>query len=564
MAINIIDGFYLGSETPIDSRFVVANNTERLAIEYKYDGLKVFQRDNRTTYIWNSSTSIWDVEGSGALAGTGTLNYVPRWTSGSALGTSSLYSSYPKIGLNNTSPLSLFDIKDPLGSESLALNVRKVSGSEDSVVIGYNWYYDSADQRVNTLKPSTKIELGSTQTILSFQTRVPSSPKWEPILELSNGDGYNFLRALDKGNFISGSVSFSSSAIPSMSSQLVYVNGSMRTGSSLHSNVNFINQTTASYEVNATDHEVVFSPIVNFTVILPTTDANNLGRILELSNNSSNRYFLLSPSAVATDGTVFSGAIMAGEKVKLIVILDGLTYKWKITEIITPSSTIISSVNSTTNTAISTAITNSQNNIMNNLVPARTWISVPNYPNAGTALTLGPIYIYVFMGGTSYLFTQMAPGYSLSNAGFGAGRAKFRFQITTTNLYDVTNINMTKDSVGKVTLSGGVLVFGSVPQSYVRNSAGTPGSNAYTEGNSVGGYLIWRIATLSVGYRPNASQNNISVPISMYVGGGVNQTVDGFLVIKSDGSVYIQYIVPSNATSAVGMEVYLPPVSWYV
>ena len=555
MAINIIDGFYLGSATPIDSRFVVANTTERTAIEYKYDGLKVFQRDNRTTYIWNSSTSIWEVEGSGALSGTGTSNYVPRWTSGSSLGTSSIYSSYPNIGLNNTTPLSLFDIKDPSGSESLALNVRKISGSQDSVVIGYNWYYDSADARVNSLKPSTKIEFGSTQTILSFQTRVPSSPKWEPILELSNGDGYNFLRSLDKGNFISGSVSFSSSAIPTMSAQLVYVNGSMRTSSSIHNSVNFVSQTAATYVVSDSDHEVVFSPLVNFTVILPTPNAVNLGRILELSNNSSNRYFLLSPSAVAVDGTVFGGAVMAGEKIKLLVVLDGLIYKWKITEIITPHDTITLEINN--------QVLTTQNNIMNNLVPARTWISVPNYPTAGTALTLGPIYIYVFMGGTSYLFTQMAPGYSLSNVGYGAGRAKFRFQITTTNLYDVTNIFMTKDSLGKVTLSGGVLQLTNIAQTYVKYNSGTPGSNAYTEGNSVGGYLIWRIATLSVGWRPNTSQNNISVPISIYVGANINQTLDGYLVVKSDGSVYIQYRVPLDANTLVGMEVYLPPVSWY-
>ena len=73
MAINIIDGFYVGSSTPIDSRFVVTNSTERTAIEYKYDGLKVFQRDTRETYIWNSTTSIWDLEGSGALSGSGNL-----------------------------------------------------------------------------------------------------------------------------------------------------------------------------------------------------------------------------------------------------------------------------------------------------------------------------------------------------------------------------------------------------------------------------------------------------------------------------------------------------------
>ncbi len=62
MPISIIDNFNLNSEIPLDGRTVVNNTSERNSISYKYDGLKVFQLDNRNTYIWNKGTNSWDLE----------------------------------------------------------------------------------------------------------------------------------------------------------------------------------------------------------------------------------------------------------------------------------------------------------------------------------------------------------------------------------------------------------------------------------------------------------------------------------------------------------------------
>ena len=63
MAINITDGFNLNYAAPVDYRMVVANSTARLALTYKYDGLKVFQLDTRVSYIWNPSGSgNWNIE----------------------------------------------------------------------------------------------------------------------------------------------------------------------------------------------------------------------------------------------------------------------------------------------------------------------------------------------------------------------------------------------------------------------------------------------------------------------------------------------------------------------
>jgi hypothetical protein len=104
MAINIIEGFYLGSSTPIDSRFVVASATDRTSIVYKYDGLKVFQTDTRETWVWNSGTSTWDLEGSSNTSGSGTQNYVTKWLSSTVLGTSSLFATGSNVGINTVNP----------------------------------------------------------------------------------------------------------------------------------------------------------------------------------------------------------------------------------------------------------------------------------------------------------------------------------------------------------------------------------------------------------------------------------------------------------------------------
>ena len=55
--IQIIDGFNLQTSTPIDSRIVVANDTERLAITSVYPGLRVWQVDNNTPYFWDTLTN---------------------------------------------------------------------------------------------------------------------------------------------------------------------------------------------------------------------------------------------------------------------------------------------------------------------------------------------------------------------------------------------------------------------------------------------------------------------------------------------------------------------------
>lgn len=113
MAINITDGFNVfrgtpgptsSDSVPIDYRMTAANSAARSSILYKYDGLKVFQLDNRLTYVWNANTNSWDVEGSGSLSGTGSINYVPKVVGTNTYGDSNIFSFGSNVGINTSTP----------------------------------------------------------------------------------------------------------------------------------------------------------------------------------------------------------------------------------------------------------------------------------------------------------------------------------------------------------------------------------------------------------------------------------------------------------------------------
>jgi len=143
MAINISEQFIVNVALPVDSRIVASNSTDRDAIVFKYDGLRVFLQDERKTYIWNESSSTWTLA---ELSGNGDANYVARWSSEIGLTSSPLYvingisNVSGKIGINTNSPESELQISGD-GGTSQPFVVKKDSGT----ILGHNWYNDGSD-----------------------------------------------------------------------------------------------------------------------------------------------------------------------------------------------------------------------------------------------------------------------------------------------------------------------------------------------------------------------------------------------------------------------------------
>lgn len=136
--INIIDGFYLGKSTPIDSRIVASGSAARNAITYKYEGLRVYDTSDETPYVWMNNS--WQYENQNGVAAVGTtVSYIPLLTSTNVLGNSVVYQSLSgKIGINTTTPAYTLDVNGHIkagsgfvgdGSNITNINVSSVSGT---------------------------------------------------------------------------------------------------------------------------------------------------------------------------------------------------------------------------------------------------------------------------------------------------------------------------------------------------------------------------------------------------------------------------------------------------
>jgi hypothetical protein len=85
MPIQTIDGFSVNTTRPIDTRIVT---TDRNAIVFKYDGLRVFDTTDRKAYVWNINTNSWEWELSVALRnseGSGAVNRIALFDSNTTL-----------------------------------------------------------------------------------------------------------------------------------------------------------------------------------------------------------------------------------------------------------------------------------------------------------------------------------------------------------------------------------------------------------------------------------------------------------------------------------------------
>lgn len=358
MAINIIDGFFLGSGKAIDSRFSVENISERDSIVYKYDGLKVFVSSNRITYVWNANTVSWDVDNSGT-SGSGQEGYVSRWSNSSTIGTSSIYATSSFVGINTTNPLSILQLNN--GSSSpLSLNIQNDSG-----VVGYNWYYSSGDNRFSSSKKSTKLEM-TNLTGLSVQVRATSSVSWTRFLEINNSSGYNFLRNSENGNFISGSVSVnpSSTSVEYTPFQLMSVEGTFRSNSSLYKKVTYLTyngssysrqsgfyydgtyiatqanaSATTTYNIQNNENNVIVNStsLTPGTLVLPTLPVNSTretGRELVITLQGTSGSTMVISSAtniIGSAGSSISPILKVGETIVLIAYNNNTTTtQWKL------------------------------------------------------------------------------------------------------------------------------------------------------------------------------------------------------------------------------------------
>lgn len=97
MPIQVIDNFEITSNKPIDNRFVVGltystmynGYATRFDIVNVYAGLRIWDLNDMQPYVYNGTT--WSAESTFSIQGSGTTNYVPKFSTSNSLIDSSIY-----------------------------------------------------------------------------------------------------------------------------------------------------------------------------------------------------------------------------------------------------------------------------------------------------------------------------------------------------------------------------------------------------------------------------------------------------------------------------------------
>lgn len=165
MSIQIITGFSLNSLTPIDTRIVASGSSERDAIPYKYQGLRVFDLSNNRPYVYTGAT--WSSEVTDQISGT--TGSISKFTSSNTVGDSNIYQVGANIGVNTSNPLASTQFGPypvPSSGYSMPFTIHKSGGLAGSVyvsstVLGHNWYYNSGEAYFDPSVGSSKLIFGS-------------------------------------------------------------------------------------------------------------------------------------------------------------------------------------------------------------------------------------------------------------------------------------------------------------------------------------------------------------------------------------------------------------------
>lgn len=151
MPTSLVTNFDINVNQPIDSRIVVTNSSSRDSINYKYDGLTVFQTDTRQSWTWNSSSATWsyNVAGNGIYGGSGSLvgnTYINIDTVGSSVGNTSKILGYYSVAGSNTVYLNNYLRRTAADStyQSLAFRLQLLADSTPSSYIEFNPDYTNS------------------------------------------------------------------------------------------------------------------------------------------------------------------------------------------------------------------------------------------------------------------------------------------------------------------------------------------------------------------------------------------------------------------------------------
>lgn len=171
---------------------------------------------NGTTYDLSADRS-WTISGGGGITGSGTTNYITKWTSSSAVGNSLIYDNGTNVGIGTTSPQAKFDVSgnDANRSGLVIYNANTANGDKQihMFVGGTSAFGITAWQNSGVIE--SVAGLSSNFVLSNYQTGA---------IIFQNSGRLERLRITDTGNvFIgktTGNSKFGVSGLPTSSSGL--------------------------------------------------------------------------------------------------------------------------------------------------------------------------------------------------------------------------------------------------------------------------------------------------------------------------------------------------------
>ena len=175
----IIDNFLVNTALPIDTRIVASGSVARNSIEYKYHGLRVWDTSDNIPYVWNGTS--WANENSSAIQGSGTVNFLSKFTNSGVLGNSSVFDNGSFVGIGTTTQI---------GTEKLRVNGQlnatsfKGDGSEITLI--------NAGNITSGLLNLNRLTNGAINQILLAGA---STPVWTNLSSLTIGNSTNSINS---------------------------------------------------------------------------------------------------------------------------------------------------------------------------------------------------------------------------------------------------------------------------------------------------------------------------------------------------------------------------------